>query len=185
MSDRPLEVVAYDPGWPAAFAAEAERLRAVLGTLALRIDHNGSTAVPGLAAKPVIDIQVSVAELQPMGAYRQPLQSIRYTHVPHPDDAFCPFFHRPREWPHSHHIHVVRAGGTEERRTLAFRDYLRDHRDCAREYAELKLRLAGKFSAATFESRQSYADAKTEFIERVIADALKQGYPRLPLRRGG
>ena len=179
MPERTLEVVAYDPRWPAGFAAEAERIRAALGELAPRIEHNGSTSVPGLAAKPVIDIQVSVAELQPMDHYRQPLQSIGYTHVPHPDDAFSPFLHRPRDWPHSHHIHVVRAGDLEERRTLAFRDYLREHPDVARDYAQLKLNLAGGFSAATFGSRQAYADAKTEFIERVIAAALKSGYPRV------
>jgi len=180
MPERTLEVVAYDPHWPAAFESEAERIRAVLGKIALRVDHNGSTSVPGLAAKPVIDIQVSVAELQPMDRYREALQSIGYTHVPHPDDSFCPFFHRPREWPHSHHIHIVRAGDAEERRTLAFRDYLREHPDTAREYADLKVRLARQFGAETFGSRQAYADAKTEFIERVIAEALERGYPRLP-----
>ncbi len=177
MSGR-LEVVVYDPHWPAAFAAEAARLRAALGEMALRIEHNGSTAVPGLAAKPVIDIQVSVAELQPMDLYRLPLQSIGYTHVPHPDDAFCPFFHRPSAWPHTHHVHVVRASDAEERRTLAFRDYLREHPDAAQEYARLKLRLAGQFSADSFAARQAYADAKTEFIERIIAAAFKQRYPR-------
>lgn len=175
MSERTLEVVAYDPRWPAEFQAEAERIRAVLGEMALRIDHNGSTSVPGLAAKPVIDIQVSVAELDPIDRYRQPLQSIGYTHVPHADDTFCPFFHRPRQWPHSHHIHVVRGGDAEERRTLAFRDYLRDHADVAREYAQLKLTLAPQFDASTLGSRQAYADAKTEFIERVIAAASVQG----------
>ena len=179
MSEWTIEVVAYDPRWPAAFAAEAERIRNALGTLALRVDHNGSTSVPGLAAKPVIDIQVSVAKLEPIDRYRQPLQSIGYTHVPHADDSFCPFFHRPGEWPHTHHVHVVRAGDAEERRTLAFRDYLREHADTAREYAALKVRLARQFSAEQFGSRQAYADAKTEFIERVVADALKLGYPRL------
>ena len=180
MAER-LEVVPYDPQWPAAFAAEAERIRARLGSVALRIDHNGSTSVPGLAAKPVIDIQVSVAALEPMDLYRQPLQSIGYVHMPHPDDSFCPFLHLPREWPHSHHVHVVRAGDAEERRTLAFRDYLREHPEAARAYAQLKLRLAAQFSAGTQESRQAYADAKTEFIEQVIAAAFKDGYPRLPL----
>lgn len=179
MPEHTIEVVAYDPRWPAAFQAEADRIRAALGEMALRIDHNGSTSVPGLAAKPVIDVQVSVAEMDPIDRYRQPLQSIGYTHMPHPDDAFCPFFYRPREWPHTHHVHVVRAGDAEERRALAFRDYLREHPDVARDYAQLKLNLAGRFSAATFGSRQAYADAKTEFIERVIAAALKQGYPRL------
>jgi GrpB-like predicted nucleotidyltransferase (UPF0157 family) len=179
MAEQTLEVVPYDPGWPAAFEAEAMRIRAVLGTLALRIDHNGSTSVPGLAAKPVIDIQVSVAALVPLDRYGLPLQSVGYVHVPHADDAFCPFFHRPPTWPHSHHVHVVKAGDPEERRTLAFRDYLRAHPEAAAEYTQLKRALAPQFSAVSFGARQAYADAKTEFIERIIAAAFKQGYPRL------
>jgi GrpB-like predicted nucleotidyltransferase (UPF0157 family) len=135
----------------------------------LRIDHHGSTAVPGLAAKPIIDIQVSVAALQPLAAYGEPLRTIDYVHVPDPDDAFCPFFHRPSHWPHTHHIHVVQAGGAEERRTLAFRDYLRTHRGAAREYEQLKQDLARQLVPVDGESREAYARAKTGFIERVIA----------------
>jgi GrpB-like predicted nucleotidyltransferase (UPF0157 family) len=172
-----LELVPYDPAWPAAFEAEAARIRAALGSIALRIDHHGSTSVPGLAAKPIIDIQVSVADLDPMDRYHRPLRSIGYAHVPHLDDCCCPFFHRPREWPHTHHVHVVRAGSEEERRTLAFRDYLRAHVEVARQYEELKRLLAPQFSAENFTSRQAYADAKTEFIEGVIAAALRAGYP--------
>jgi len=167
-----LEIVPYDPAWPHAFEAEAGRIRAALGPLALRIDHNGSTAVPGLAAKPVIDIQVSVAALQPLTAYGEPLQAIGYVHVPHPDDAFCPFFHRPRHWPHTHHVHVLAAGGEEERRTLAFRDYLREHAAEAREYERLKRDLAYRLAATTHDSREAYARAKTDFIERILAIAL-------------
>jgi len=136
--DEALEVVPYDTDWPRAFAAERDRIAALLGALALRIDHNGSTAVPGLPAKPIIDIQVSVERLHPIEAYAPSLARLQYIHVPHPDDAFCPFFHRPAAWPHTHHVHVVQAGGAEELRTLAFRDYLREHSDAAREYAELK-----------------------------------------------
>jgi GrpB-like predicted nucleotidyltransferase (UPF0157 family) len=101
--DSKIEIVPYDPDWPAAFLIEASRLRDALRTLALRIDHHGSTAIPGLGAKPVIDIQVSVAALQPLSAYEAKLEAIGYIHVPHPDDSFCPFFHRPSQWPHSHH----------------------------------------------------------------------------------
>ena len=107
------EIVAYDPGWPAAFEAEAARLRAALKTLALRIDHHGSTAVPGLSAKPIIDIQISVATLQPLSAYGTRLEAIGYVHLPHPDDSFCPFFHRHVDWQHSHHVHVDERGGRE------------------------------------------------------------------------
>jgi GrpB-like predicted nucleotidyltransferase (UPF0157 family) len=173
-----LEVAPYDPGWPPAFDVEAIRLRAALGTLALRIDHNGSTSIPGLGAKPIIDIQVSVAALQPIGAYGERLRAIGYVHLPHPDDSFCPFFHRPRQWPHSHHVDVVEAGGAEERSTLAFRDYLRDHPAAAREYEHLKQDLARQLAATTHESREAYARAKTDFIERIVVMALSSGYPR-------
>ena len=176
--DKPLEIVPYDPGWPAAFESEAVRLRTALGTLALRIDHNGSTAVPGLGAKPIIDIQVSVAALQPMATYGDRLQAIGYVHVPDPDDSFCPFFHRPPRWPHSHHVHLVESGGAEERRTLAFRDYLRDHAATAREYEHLKQGLARELQAANRESRDAYARAKSDFIERIVTMALHSGYPR-------
>lgn len=150
-----LEIVPYDPAWPAVFEAEVIRLRAALGTLALRIDHHGSTSIPGLGAKPIIDIQVSVAALQPISAYSEPLKASGYVHVPHSDDSFCPFFHRPRQWPHSHHVHVVEGGGVEERRTLAFRDYLRDHAACAREYEQLKYDLVRQFAATRHESREA------------------------------
>jgi GrpB-like predicted nucleotidyltransferase (UPF0157 family) len=171
-----LEIVAYDPSWPEEFACERARLGAALGPLALRIDHHGSTSVPGLAAKPIIDIQISVAAVQPMDPYLPVLERLGYVHVPHPDDAFCPYFHRPAAWPHSHHVHVVAAGGREEARTLAFRDYLRDHPTVAAAYARLKRDLAPHFSATVAGSRQGYADAKGEFIEGVIAAALAAGY---------
>jgi GrpB-like predicted nucleotidyltransferase (UPF0157 family) len=167
-----MEIVAYDASWPAAFEAEAARLRSALALIALRIDHNGSTAVPGLAAKPVIDIQVSVASLVPLSAYGDPLRALGYTHLPHPDDAFCPFFHRPAGWPHTHHVHVVEHGGAEERRTLAFRDYLRAHADAAREYEALKRALASQYAADDADAREAYARAKTEFVEGIIARAL-------------
>ena len=128
-----IDIVPYDPGWPSVFSAERDRIAAALGDFALRIDHNGSTSVPGLAAKSIIDIQVSVRQLQPLEAFAEPLKSLGYVHVPHPDDSFCPFFHKPATWPHTHHVHVVESGGAEERRTLAFRDYLREHPEAARQ----------------------------------------------------
>ena len=172
-----LHIVPYDQAWPSAFSAERDRIAAALGALALRVDHNGSTSVPGLAAKPIIDIQVSVRSLQPIETYATGLMQLGYVHVPHPDDAFCPFFHRPLAWPHTHHVHVVQAGGAEERRTLAFRDYLRDHPDVARAYEDLKRGLASQHSATDFSSRQAYADAKTEFITSMTERALANGYP--------
>jgi GrpB-like predicted nucleotidyltransferase (UPF0157 family) len=162
-------IVDYDARWPLEFARERERIAAALGALAERIDHHGSTAVPGLAAKPVIDIQIGVAALHPLERYAAPLAQLGYVHVAHADDVRCPFFHRPGKWPHTHHVHVVEAGGEEERRTLAFRDYLRAHAGTAREYEALKRRLAGTFDGEDDASREAYAAAKTDFIARVAA----------------
>jgi GrpB-like predicted nucleotidyltransferase (UPF0157 family) len=173
-----IEIVPYDPGWPALFEAEAARLRAGLKMLALRIDHHGSTAIPGLGAKPIIDIQISVATLRPLSAYGANLEVMGYSHVPHPDDSFCPFFHRPIDWPHTHHVHVVERGGHEERRTLAFRDYLRDHADVVGEYEALKRTVAAGILTADPVSQERYASGKTAFIERIVALAVTEGYPR-------
>lgn len=175
---RGLEIVAYDPAWPSVFEAEALAIREALGPLALRIDHHGSTSIPGLAAKPVVDIQISVGALQPLPEYGDPLSKLGYIHVPHPDDSCCPFFHRPASWPHTHHVHVVELGGAEESKTLAFRDYLREHRDEAREYQRLKEALARRFSAGTTADREAYAQGKSGFVERIVALALRDGYPR-------
>ena len=169
----------YDPRWPEQYAKEHVRIAHALGATARRIEHHGSTAVPGMAAKPVIDIQISVGALQTMERFRIPLEELGYIHVPNEDDVFCPFFHRPRAWPHAYHVHVVAFGGDEEARTLAFRDYLRDHADVALEYATLKSNLASQFSAGEFASRQAYADAKSEFINRITQLARACDYPRL------
>jgi GrpB-like predicted nucleotidyltransferase (UPF0157 family) len=103
--------------------------------------------------------------------------ALGYVHLPHPDDAFAPFFYRPGTWPHTHHVHVVESGGEEERKTLAFRDYLREHPDVAREYEALKRELAPSYSASQLKSRQAYADAKGEFIAAVTRRALAEGLP--------
>jgi GrpB-like predicted nucleotidyltransferase (UPF0157 family) len=174
----PIVLFPYDRGWPGAFEAEARRIASALGPALVRIDHVGSTAVPGLAAKPVIDIQVSVRALHPLEPHLLPLIAIGYTHVPHPDDAVYPFLHRPSSWPHSHHAHLCEAGGSEERRHLAFRDFLREHPQEAAAYADEKRRLALLFSSGSFESRNAYAEAKSAFILPAILRALGLGYPR-------
>jgi GrpB-like predicted nucleotidyltransferase (UPF0157 family) len=173
-----LEIVPYDDAWPQAFAAERDRIAARLGPLALRIEHHGSTSVRGLAAKPVIDIQISVAQLHPLEQYAVLLRTLGYEHLPDPDDSFCPFFHKPNVWPHTHHVHVVRAGDAEETRTLAFRDYLRAHSEVAREYENLKRRLVSEHDAGRLASQQAYADAKGPFVIAVTERALADGYPR-------
>jgi GrpB-like predicted nucleotidyltransferase (UPF0157 family) len=172
-----MRIVPYDPDWPAAFEEERARIAAALDGIALRIDHHGSTAVPGLAAKPIIDIQVSVEDVRDFGSYAGRLAALGYRHVPHEDDARCPFFHRPRRWPHTHHVHVVQSGGTEERDTLAFRDYLRARPDAAAAYAALKDRLSRLLDSGA-EGREEYARRKTDFVTRALAAAREAGHPR-------
>ncbi len=173
-----IELVPWDPAWPAAFVAEAERIRGLADLDAVRVDHVGSTAVPGLAAKPVIDLQISLRRLHPLEPHVAALARLGYRHVAHPDDATYPFLHRPEGWPHSHHVHLCEAGGEEERRHLAFRDYLRDHPAERDAYLAEKQRLAAEAPAGSFESRNAYAEAKGGFIAPRIRRALELGYPR-------
>jgi GrpB-like predicted nucleotidyltransferase (UPF0157 family) len=154
------------------FMAERVRLEQAFGSAALRVEHHGSTSVPGLAAKPIIDIQVSVAALQPLQPHVLTLATLGYVHLPHVDDERCPFFHRPADWPHTHHVHLVEAGGDEEVRTLAFRDYLRASPETAAEYERLKRRLASEADATTLDGREAYAAAKSEFVDRITRAAL-------------
>lgn len=169
-----IELRDHDPEWAEQFERERARLGHALGALALRIDHHGSTAVPGLAAKPIIDIQISVASLKPIETYARPLALCGYVHRAHDDDSFAPFFHRPATWPHSHHVHVVQAESDEARRTLAFRDYLRAHPESAREYESLKRELAARFVGDDAESREAYAAAKSGFVSAIVERALAE-----------
>lgn len=167
-----ITIAAYDGAWPAMFDAEATRLRGVLGALALRIEHVGSTAVPGLDAKPVIDIQVSVRTLAPRNTLDAAMARLGYQHMNLGDfDRVYPFFHRPAVWPSTHHVHLCEAGGEQEWRHLAFRDALRDSAQDAAEYAALKRRLAARHGGHTPASREAYALAKSGFVAAVLARA--------------
>jgi 16S rRNA processing protein RimM len=141
----PIEVVDYDPEWPKMFEAEAVRLREALGDVAVRIEHVGSTSVPGLAAKPNVDIQLSVPDVGDREAYGGPLTSLGYEHVPDPAFSDYPFFGWPSaRAPRTFNLHVCEAGTENERRHLAFRDRLRSDPVARDEYAALKRELALK-----------------------------------------
>lgn len=175
-----IEIVTYDRAWPRQFAAEAARIRDTMPGLALRVEHVGSTSMPGVAAKPVIDIQVSVASLENLGVYIHPLAQLGYTHIPFGAvDAVYPFFRKPDAWPSTHHIHLCVQGSEHERRHLAFRDYLRAHPEIAAQYVETKRLLAAAHDGMSRESRERYSLAKSPFIDRVLEQAQAAGYPRV------
>jgi GrpB-like predicted nucleotidyltransferase (UPF0157 family) len=173
-----IKIVPYDDSWPALFEVEAACIREAMGSRAPRIEHVGSTAVPGLAAKPIIDIQVSVVSLDKLHTYAEPLADLGYIHIPlGPFDFVYPLFQRPAAWPSTHHIHLCVLGSEQERRHLAFRDYLRSHPSVAAEYVELKRSLAAAHDGATLESRERYSLSKTQFVSSVLERALSAGYP--------
>jgi GrpB-like predicted nucleotidyltransferase (UPF0157 family) len=162
----PIEIVTYDAVWPGLFRREAARLREVLGSVALRIDHIGSTAVPGLAAKPVIDIQIAVASFEPLDAFRAPLEALGYLFRADNDDRMKRYFREPPATRRTH-LHVRRHGSWSEQFALLFRDYLRTHAEAAARYAALKRELA----AACRDDRQGYTAAKEPFIWAAMRDA--------------
>jgi len=110
--DSRITIAPYDAAWPSVFETEARALRAAFGPLAQRIEHVGSTSVPGLAAKPVIDIQISVASLADLAPFTALLERVGYTRVPMGDfDLVYPFFQKPATWPSTHHVHLCEFGG--------------------------------------------------------------------------
>jgi GrpB-like predicted nucleotidyltransferase (UPF0157 family) len=155
-------IVTYDPEWPRLFLELGTALRKALGKTALRIDHIGSTAVPGLDAKPIIDVQISVASFKPLDTYRIPIESLGFIYREKPDLSRRYF----REIPGKRrtHIHVRIVGSWSEQLALLFRDYLRTHEEGAKQYAELKYHLAEKYR----NDRLSYTEGKSPFIWEIM-----------------
>jgi GrpB-like predicted nucleotidyltransferase (UPF0157 family) len=164
----PVWVTPYDPAWPEIFVRQAADIRAVLGPVAMRIDHVGSTAIPGLFAKPVIDIQISVADLEPVDRYRLPLEGLGFVFRPDNPERTKRYFREPPGQRRTH-IHVRRAGSFGEQYALLFRDFLRVNHEVARQYGELKLELAARYHRV--EDRHAYTEAKSPFIWNVMAQA--------------
>jgi GrpB-like predicted nucleotidyltransferase (UPF0157 family) len=164
-----VEVVAYDPAWPAQYEAEAQRLRAGLPHApGFTLEHIGSTAVSGLAAKPVIDILLLQGDRDAWPALAEPLRALGFVHWagnPRRDRMFFVKGMPPLGPRRSHHLHVrAPHDGVAE---LRFRDHLRRHAGDAQRYTALKLALA----AAHATDRDAYADGKTAFVQRVLAAA--------------
>jgi GrpB-like predicted nucleotidyltransferase (UPF0157 family) len=162
----PVIVVAYDPSWPAVFAGIADHIRAALGDLAVAIEHVGSTAVPGLAAKPIIDIDAVVPAAADVPTAITRLAVIGYVHR---GDLGIPgreAFWRPPLSP-PHHLYVCPAESAEYRRHVRFRDYLRAHPPVAAAYSALKRSLAERYR----DDRDAYTNAKSTFVNQVLARA--------------
>lgn len=175
----PVRIADHDPEWPRRFARWHERLTAALGEVALRVEHVGSTSVPGLPAKPVLDLQVSVARLVDEDAYVPPLERCGLQ-LRSRDDLhrfFRPFPDRPREV----HVHVCAAGSAWERDHLLFRDYLRATPHACQAYAAVKREAAARWA----DDRLAYTDAKSGVILRLMEDARRWARAKDTGRREG
>ncbi|MGN9838671.1 GrpB family protein [Nonomuraea sp. H19] len=162
----PVEIVDYDPAWPLEFATLGRTLRAALGDVAVRIDHIGSTSVPGLAAKPVIDVQISVRSFEPLDAFRTPLERLGLVYRADNPELTKRYF---REAPGSRrtHVHVRELGSFSQQLPLLFRDYLRVHPDAAAGFADAKRRCAEKFR----DERPQYVAAKEPYVWDILRHA--------------
>jgi len=161
----PVLVVEYDPEWPRRYEDERARIIAALGGLMTGIEHVGSTAVPGLGGKPVIDIMVGVARFEDGERCVGLLEGLGYEYC---GEAGIPgrlFFRRGL--PRTHQIHLAEEGGDFWEDVLLFRNFLRAHPQTAAEYYKLKKKLAARFRT----EREVYADAKTPFIRSVLERA--------------
>lgn len=171
-----VAIVASDPSWPEAFRQERASLLSCLpNDLIRRVEHFGSTAVPGLAAKPIVDVLVEVTDLETTKTVIAPILEQRgyeYFWRPTHGDDVPPFYawfikRDARSGARTHHIHMVEREFTEHWDRLLFRDYLIEHPEVAREYEALKIRLASESS----RDRVAYTRGKTDFIVRVTEQA--------------
>ncbi len=169
---RPVKIVDYDYQWPSLYEQERRRILEVIGHIVARVEHIGSTAVPNLGAKPIIDIMVAVNHLSDADKCIGPLKSIGYDYVPEfeesmPERRYFNKGKRPKE--QHYHLHMVELAGDFWKRHILFRDHLQTHPDTAKQYYELKKRLALEYGS----DREGYTEAKTYFIESIVSKARK------------
>src|SRR5712691_12103656 len=160
----------YDPNWPTLFEQERTRIKKALGSFALAIEHMGSTAVPGLPSKPIIDLLVGVPSLEEAKERCiEPIRALGYNYVPEyvwwlPEELF---FRKGPPGPWTHHVHLMEPTAVPWGMQLLFRDYLRAHPEVAQEYGQLKRALA----AVVGDDVVSFRAGKHPFIQAVLAKA--------------
>jgi GrpB-like predicted nucleotidyltransferase (UPF0157 family) len=163
--DAPITLVAYDPAWPGLFEREDHRIRGALRDRVVRLEHTGSTSVPGLAAKPCIDMTLVVPDSSDESTYAPDLEAAGYKLAIREPDWFE---HRVFKGPDTNvNLHVFSPGSPEIERMVGFRDWLRTHDDDRDLYERTKRELAAK----EWQYVQNYADAKTTVVEQIIARA--------------
>jgi GrpB-like predicted nucleotidyltransferase (UPF0157 family) len=163
----PIRFVDYDPEWPRLFAREEARIRSILGNRVVRLEHTGSTSVPGLAAKPIIDITMTVPDVLDEPAWLPDLEAAGYRLVIREQEPQW-YDHRVLKGPDTNvNLHVFSVGCREPDRMVGFRDWLRSHDDDRALYESTKRDLIKR----DWKYVQNYADAKGEVVEQIAARA--------------
>jgi GrpB-like predicted nucleotidyltransferase (UPF0157 family) len=165
---QPVEVIDYDHDWPRQYAEERDRIAAAIGDSALTIEHVGGTAVPGLPAKPVIDLMIGVDDIERAGPAVAGLINLGYEYIPEFETQLPDRRYFRRGSPETHHVHMVPVASDYFAEHLLFRDWLRTHPQAAEEYGKLKRGLAGRFP------RDAYRAGKVPFIDTVVAAARRE-----------
>jgi GrpB-like predicted nucleotidyltransferase (UPF0157 family) len=168
---RDLTIVPYQSGWKELFEQEANRLRNVLGKKALRIEHIGSTSIPNMAAKPIIDIMVAIDSLTQATELIPIIEALDYIYKPHdtvPERMFFAKENQPEF--RTHHLNLTEPGSGFWKNQIAFRNYLRTHDQIAAEYITLKKHIAQEYA----RTKQLDPEAKSEFVARVLELAAQE-----------
>jgi len=158
--------VTYNPTWPTLFTEERNRILEAVGQWVEEVEHVGSTAIPGLDAKPVIDLMVGLEDIAYAHSSVEPLTNLGYSYWAEGAQPHHHLFVRfvdPVMSARTHNLHLVEAGGQYWEERLLFRDYLRNHPETAKEYVQLKYRLASKHCV----DREAYTAAKADFVSEV------------------
>lgn len=167
---RQVKIVDYNPKWSILFENEKRLILDAIGHIITRIEHIGSTAVPNLGAKPIIDMMAAIYSLNDAEKCIKPLQKLGYEYIPKLEVSIPErrYFHKGKPPKEQHyHLHMVELKSSFWKKQLLFRDYLRNNPEIAKKYQDLKERLASSYEF----DREGYTEAKTSFIVSIIAKA--------------
>lgn len=167
-----VKIVPYNSIRALIFEQEKQALQNMFGNRIFSIEHVGSTAVPGLPAKPIIDINAEITSLTDVQDFIEKLPELGYQYLPKrsypiPEYAYRQFFIKGPESNRTHHLKLIERGSVELENSILFRDYLRTHADTREQYASLKRQLAEKYA----DDRDSYTESKSAFIQNIIRQA--------------
>ncbi len=169
IKDEEVHIVSYDPNWIKKFNEEKELIEKTIDSFITGgVHHVGSTSVPRLSAKPIIDIMVGVESLEKAKPCIESLSKIDYCYYPYKPELMH-WFCKPSPEYRTHHLYLIETSNPEFKARLAFRDYLISHPEKAKEYEELKLKLADEFK----DDREAYTQAKTDFIKEITRLAME------------